>query len=135
MDATTFIKALLAPSALAGVALVAMAMGVIPVDPGMECAAKIFIHPLGIPIRPFLLTLGPCQILGVLSLFRVGRGSWNPMPEWFGRIGLILSVTCGTIGHHQCGDSIIPGLVVLWAWGMLYYVEAGKINLTGWKKE
>jgi len=89
----------------------------------MECAANVFIEPLGIPLKVFLLVLGPCKILGVLSLLGIGRGVWNPMPKWFAQIGLSLSATCAGIGHYKCGDSYTAAVVIQLAMMALFYSE------------
>lgn len=89
----------MSPSFLAGTGITLMGLGVIPIDNDMAAVANVFIGPLGIPLNVFLSILGPCQMLGVLSLWGYG-----PMPKSIAIPGLGLSALCGAIGHYVHGD-------------------------------
>ena len=92
--------------------------GVVPLDEKMVSVAMPFIGPLGIPTRSFFLVLGSCKILGSLSLWKKG-----PMPEWFARLGLILSASCAAYGHYTVGDSILPPLIYAGVCSSLYFLD------------
>lgn len=93
-------------------------LGLVPVDENMLSVAAPFINPFGIPLRPFLLVLGPCKVLGVLSLWGIG-----PMPEWFARIGLAVASVCAAYGHSTIGESIVPPLIYFGFIGSLYALD------------
>jgi len=62
--------------------------------------------------------LGPCKILGGLSLKGIG-----PMPEWFARIGLIIAAVCGGYGHYVVGDAIVGPFVYFGMICSLYFID------------
>ena len=96
-----------------------MGLGLVPLDEAMIPVAAPFIDPFGIPMKGFLLVLGPCKILGVLALWGIG-----PMPEWIARLGLSLSATCAVYGHHSVGESVVPPLGYLALMGGLYALDS-----------
>mmetsp|Transcript_13311 Transcript_13311/g.27963 ORF Transcript_13311/g.27963 Transcript_13311/m.27963 type:complete len:130 (-) Transcript_13311:2727-3116(-) len=114
----TIVKALLSPSIVPGTFFTLIGLGLVPMDDGTLSVAAPFINPLGIPIRPFLLVLGPCKIMGALSLWGIG-----PMPEWFARGGLALSAACAAYGHSAIGESMVPGIMVIGLIGCLYALD------------
>lgn len=105
-DATTSIKALATVSVFPGIYYVLMGIGIAPIEEKIEQLAAPFIEPLGIPFKSFCCFLGPCKILGGLSLWGIG-----PMPEIVGRLGLMLAASCGAYGHSVVGESPVPALV------------------------
>lgn len=125
-SATTIVKSLMTGIVLPGTFMTLMGLGVVPVDEKMSSMAAPFLDPFGIPVKQFFLLLGPCKILGGLSLWGIG-----PMPEWFARIGLIVSSVCGGYGHYFIGDSVVAPVVYLGMIGSLYFLDP---NLKG-KKE
>ena len=105
-------------------------MGVVPVDETMGQIANIFIEPFNIPLTTFLCVLGPCKILGALSLWNIG-----PMPQWFGRIGLLISSVCAGIGHSKIGDSVVGPVVYIGLISSLYYLDPTMTTKTTKGKE
>jgi hypothetical protein len=100
----------------------------VPVDESMGQIADIFIEPLNIPLKPFFCVLGPCKILGALSLWNIG-----PMPQWFGRIGLIIASLCGGYGHYTIGEPVFGPVAYIGLMGSLYYLDP--ITMMKGKKE
>ena len=117
-DATTIAKTLATVPIIPGALMILMGLGLAPLDEGMAAAASPFLTPLGFPTKPFMLILGPCKILGGLSLWGIG-----PMPEMVGRIGLMFSAACGAYGHYKAGDPFIPPLMYIGVLGSLYYLD------------
>eukprot|EP00531_Pseudo-nitzschia_arenysensis_P019858 CAMPEP_0116136482 /NCGR_PEP_ID=MMETSP0329-20121206/11746_1 /TAXON_ID=697910 /ORGANISM="Pseudo-nitzschia arenysensis, Strain B593" /LENGTH=128 /DNA_ID=CAMNT_0003631349 /DNA_START=87 /DNA_END=473 /DNA_ORIENTATION=+ len=105
-DAKTTIKALATVTVFPGIYYVLMGLGIAPIEDKIEQMAAPFIEPLGIPTKPFFCFLGPCKILGGLSLWGIG-----PMPEIVGRLGLMLAASCGAYGHSVVGESPVPPIV------------------------
>ena len=89
-------------SVIPGTVMALMGVGLIPIDEGLADIANVFLLPLHLPLRPFLTTLGLCKILGCASLWNKG-----PMPEVFGRYGLITANACAIYGHYAVGNSIV----------------------------
>mmetsp|Transcript_23008 Transcript_23008/g.48981 ORF Transcript_23008/g.48981 Transcript_23008/m.48981 type:complete len:128 (+) Transcript_23008:183-566(+) len=117
-SATAIVKSLCTVSALPGLFMTLMGVGLAPVDEQIGKMAGPFIDPLGIPLRPFLCLLGPCKILGSFSLWGIG-----PMPEWFGRPGLMFSALCGAYGHSVVGESVIPPIAYVGMIFSLYFLD------------
>lgn len=116
-EATTVIKGFLSVSAIPGVFLTLMGLGVVPLDKTQDIAAP-FIGPLGIPVKPFLCVLGPAKILGVSSLWGYG-----PMPEIIGRLGLAFSAVCAAYGHASIDESSLPPIIYAGMVGGLFILE------------
>lgn len=108
-ELVTILKIFSSSSALAGLGMTCMSLGVIPVDEGLEGVAKVFIGDM-IPTRLFFGILGPAKLLGVASLW--GRG---PVPKTVGLVGLAMSAFCGAIGHgvrNETAQALIAGASV-----------------------
>lgn len=114
----TIVKSLCSFSVIPGIFMLAMGLGVAPVDEGLTNVAAPFLDPLGLPFRPFVLVLGGCKIVGVLSLW--GRG---PMPEAVGRVGLATSAMCAAYGHRSVGESVVAPVVYTAMIGALYALD------------
>jgi hypothetical protein len=117
-EAITVVKSLTTGVVLPGTFMTLMGLGVVPIDETMAMVATQFIGPLGIPLRTFLCVLGPCKILGGLSLWGIG-----PMPSAFGKIGLVIASACAAYGHHAIGDSPVPPLVYIGMMASLVALE------------
>lgn len=105
-ELVTILKGLCSGSALAGLGMTCMSLGVIPVDEGLEGVAQVFIGDM-IPTRLFLGILGPAKLLGVASLWGYG-----PLPKTVGLVGLAMSAFCGAIGHgvrNETAQMLIAG--------------------------
>ena len=122
----TIVKSLATGIVLPGTFMTLMGLGLVPIDEKMTNIAAPFLTPFGIPMKPFMCVLGPCKILGGLSLWGIG-----PMPAWFARIGLIISSVCGGYGHYTVGDAVVGPIVYIGMIGSLYFIDP----LTKGKKE
>ena len=120
-NAKTIVKGLLSTAIVPGTFMTLMGLGLVPVDDKLASIAAPFIGPIGLPFRAFVCVLGPCKILGSLALWKIG-----PMPEWFARIGLMVSSSCAVYGHSSIGDPVAPPLGYIGLMFVLYaldYVE------------
>ncbi len=122
-DTKTTIKALLTATILPGAAMLLMGLGIAPLDENMGKMAAPFIEPFGIQTKHFFCFLGPCKILGGLSLWGIG-----PMPEIVGRLGLILAATCGAYGHTVVGESFVPAVVYAILTAYLFVLDKSAIK-------
>ena len=122
----TIVKSLATGIVLPGTFMTLMGLGLVPIDEKVSQMAAPFLTPFGIPFRPFMCLLGPCKILGGLSLWGIG-----PMPEWFARIGLLIASVCGGYGHYTIGDTLVGPIVYFGMIGSLYFIDP----LTKGKKE
>jgi hypothetical protein len=117
-EAITIVKSLVTFPVIPGAFMTLMALGVVPIDEGIASVAAPFIVPFGIPIKAFLMVLGPSKILGGLSLW--GKG---PMPNMFAKLGLVFASACAAYGHHVIGESVVPPIMYIGMMASLVALE------------
>mmetsp|Transcript_32098 Transcript_32098/g.47228 ORF Transcript_32098/g.47228 Transcript_32098/m.47228 type:complete len:128 (+) Transcript_32098:183-566(+) len=115
------LKSALSTVGIAGVFTLGVGLGVLPLDENMVAVANVFIEPVGVPVKPFFIFLGSCQILGAASLWGIG-----PMPNLMGRLGLMLAASCGAYGHAKNGESFVPAASYVFFMGILFFLDEGQ---------
>ena len=111
--------------ALAGAGMVAMSLGVVPVDETMASIAHVWIGSV-VPLKPFLFFVGTTKLLSVAKLWGYG-----PMPsKMLAFIGLGTPAFCAFVGHYKVEGpaASIPPVVYLGLLGALYHLESKPIE-------
>jgi len=106
-----------------GLGVILMGLGVIPVDEGLDQVARVFLDPLNIPSKPFLVFLGTIKIVSVARLWGYG-----PMPINLAFLGLAAASSCGCYGHFVLNELPEAGFAFLYTLvlGYLYSLEGKK---------
>ena len=81
--------------ALAGVGLLVMGLGLLPLDDNLVQIAKACIGD-AIPLSPFLIVLGTTKILSALGLWNIG-----PFPPHVSFLGFLVPALSACYGHYK----------------------------------
>ncbi|KAL3914062.1 MAG: hypothetical protein SGILL_006252 [Bacillariaceae sp.] len=106
---------------LAAAGMLAMASGVVDVDPTLGAIANLYAVPLGLPLKPFLAFVGTAKLLGVLKLWGIG-----PMPSLkVAVLGLACPASAAVYGHYvvEGPAAAIAPVVYLGILGVWYSME------------
>jgi len=108
--ATIAVKTCITGLGIAGVGCLIMGLGFIPIDPEFAAVAKPNIDPFGIPLRPFMLFLGPMKVLGAAS-----QWGYGPLHKGFGRLGLQFCCICGFYGHYNIDPKSVSASIIMFS--------------------
>lgn len=107
---------------LAAAGMLAMASGVVDVDPALQAVAEVYSKPLGLPLKPFLAFVGTTKLLSVLKLWGVG-----PMPSLkLAVVGLACPASAALYGHYKVEGpaAAVPPAIYLVVLGTFFHLES-----------
>lgn len=110
--------------------MIAMGVGVLPVDADMWAVAQACIGNDTVGAQPFLLTLGAFKVLSVAGLWGYGL-----FPKNFAYLACAIPPICAVYGHTKLKDGKAPGAgIYLLMLAVTYYLE-GKKGSASTKKD
>ena len=119
MSLKTVLKVVASGPALAGLGMLAMASGLVDVDPKLSSVASVYTDPLNLPLKPFLIFVGATKVLSVLKLWDLP--SLMPSVK-LAVIGLACPAAAAVYGHYKVEgpSAAVPPIVYLGVLGAFW---------------
>jgi hypothetical protein len=128
---TKGLRSLCSAIILPGVGMIAMGLGVIPVDQDLLSVATAVIGNDLVPLQPFFLVLGSTKVLGVLGLWDIGPFAGTVMAY----AAVAIPAACALYGHSQLDDGKAIGAGLYLCCLVAMYFTSGKSSTSKGKEE
>jgi hypothetical protein len=116
------LKVIVSAPIMAGAGMLAMATGIVDVDPTLGAIASVYSEPLNLPLKPLLALVGATKLLSILKLWGYG-----PVPSLkLAVLGLACPASAAVYGHYKVegpAGAVAP-TIYLGILGFWYHLEA-----------